>query len=72
MNVPPFLLWKGLPGFDRLQRAPALAEKAAFAPDRLLRWLNRIRPAGEPERTEIPLTAAAVADSTEEVFRKQV
>jgi hypothetical protein len=33
-----------------------------------LRWLNAIRPAGAAEFTEDPLTAAAIADATTEVF----
>jgi len=32
LSVPPFAAWKGLPGFDRLERALALAEQAAFLP----------------------------------------
>ena len=72
LNIPPFLLWEVLPGFDRLQRALALAEKAAFTPEGFLRWLNRIRPAGQPELTTVPLTAEAVAKAAEEAFRKRV
>jgi hypothetical protein len=72
INVPPFLLWGLLPGFDRLQRALALAEEAAFLPAGMLRWLNTIRPAGEPERTEIPLTPERVANATTEMFRERV
>ena len=72
LNVPPFLLWEGLPGFDRLERARALAEKVAFVPEGFLRWLNAVRPAGEPELTEVPLTAEAVAAATEEAFRQRV
>ena len=33
MHVDPFLVWKGLPGFDRLELALSLAEKVAFAPE---------------------------------------
>jgi len=72
LNVPPFLLWESLPGFDRLQRALDLTTKAAFAQEGLLHWLNRIRPKGEPALTEVPLTAAGVAASTEEVYRQRV
>jgi hypothetical protein len=42
MNVPPFLLWQGLPGWQRLQSALARTEKAAFVPEGFLRWLNRV------------------------------
>jgi hypothetical protein len=72
MNVPPFLLWEGLPGFDRLRRALALAEKAAFASEGMLRWLNDIRPAGEPEQTELSLDVAGVAAEAEGIFRGRV
>jgi hypothetical protein len=72
MTVPPFALWEGLPGFDRLQHALHLAEKAAFVPEGFLRWLNTIRPAEEPERVEVPLTVEEMAAATEEVFRQRV
>jgi hypothetical protein len=72
LHVPPFLLWQDLPGFDRLQRALALADKAAFVPEGMRGWLNTIRPAGAPELTEVPLTVEAVADATEEAFRQRV
>jgi hypothetical protein len=51
MNVPPFLFWERLPGFDRLQLALALAEEAAFFPEGMLRWLNAIRQERKPEAT---------------------
>jgi hypothetical protein len=72
MTLPPFAVWEGLPGFDRLRRALKLAERAAFAPEGFLRWLNDIRPAGEAKRTEVPLTVEGVAEETEELFRKRV
>jgi hypothetical protein len=72
LHVPAFLLWQDLPGFDRLQRSLALAEKAAFATEGRRRWLNAIRPAGAPELTEVPLTIEDVADATEEAFRQRV
>jgi hypothetical protein len=72
LNVPPFLLWEEFPGFDRVQRALALAEKAAFVPEGFLVWLNRVRPKGEPEYTAVPLTVEGVADSNAEAFRHRV
>jgi hypothetical protein len=73
MNVPPFLVWElgGLPGFGRLQRALALAEEAAFTPEGFLRWLNRIRPAGEPERADVPVTVEGMADAADRLFRER-
>jgi hypothetical protein len=72
MNVPPFVLWKHLPGFDRLQHALALAEEAAFVPIGFLRWLNRKRPAGAPEMTKVPFTVERVADEIAEMYRAGV
>jgi hypothetical protein len=72
LHVPPFLLWQDLPGFDRLQRALALAEKVTFVPEGMRCWLNAIRPAGASELTEVPLTIEDVADATEEAFRQRV
>jgi hypothetical protein len=69
LNIPSFLLWKEYPGFDRLQRALALTEKTAFTMEGLLSWLNRIRPAGEPERSEIPFTVEGIAEATEKAFQ---
>jgi hypothetical protein len=72
LDVPPFLLWEILPGFDRLQRALAFTEKAAFVPEGFLRWLNDGRPKGAPELTAVPLTVEGVADEIEEMFRQHV
>ena len=72
MAVPPFVLWEGRPGFDRIQHALNVSEKAAFVAEGFLRWLNGIRPAGEPEVMQIPLTAERLAAATEEVFRERV
>jgi hypothetical protein len=69
LNVPPFLHWEIHPGFDRLQGVLALTEKAAFVPEGFLRWLNRVRPKGEPELTAVPLTVEGVADEIEKAFR---
>jgi hypothetical protein len=71
MSVPPFLLWEDYPGFDRLQRALALAQTAAFTPEGMLRWLNEVRPVGAPERTAVPLSVEGVADATAKMFREQ-
>jgi hypothetical protein len=71
-NIPPFLLWEKLPGFDRLQRALELAEKAAFVHKGFLRWLNRIQSAGEPEVTEIFMTAEGEAEAHEKAFQQLV
>jgi len=71
-SFPPFAAWEGLPGFDRLQRALAGAEKAAFVPEGFLRWANDARPEGSPEVTEIPLSVEGLADALEELFKKRV
>jgi hypothetical protein len=72
LNVPPFLLWEKLAGYDRLQRALALAEKAAFVAEGFLRWMNTVRPAGQPELTTLALTLERIADETAEMFRQGV
>ncbi len=71
LNVPPFLLWEEFPGFDRLQRALALAEKATFDPKGFLHWLNAARPAEKPELTDVPLTVEGVADATAKMFHQR-
>jgi hypothetical protein len=72
LNVPPFLAWEQLPGFDRLQDAFELTEKIAFVEEGFLRWLNRVAPAGKQELTECPLTVEEVASANEYLFRKRV
>jgi hypothetical protein len=72
LNVPPFLHLEMLPGFERLQGALALAERVAFVPEGFLRWLNRIRPKGEPELRELRLTAEAVAKAMDGALRERV
>jgi hypothetical protein len=71
LNVPPFLVWQGLPGLGRLMRALSLAEKVAFAPEEFLRWLNRTRPKGTPEQTNMPLAVEGIASATESLFRER-
>ena len=72
MNVPPFLLWERLPGFDRLRRALSLAEKAAFGNEEFVRWLNAVRRKGTPELTAVPLTVERTAGGAAEMFRQRV
>jgi len=55
-----------------VQRTLALTEKAAFVPEGFLRWINRVRPKGEPELTAVPLTVEGVADETEKAYRHRV
>jgi hypothetical protein len=72
LNVPPFVIWEHLPGFERLQISLRLAEKAAFVPEGFLCWLNEGLPAGCPEMTVIPYTAQKAANELEEMFRERV
>jgi hypothetical protein len=73
LNLPPFALWEGLPGLDRLQHALKLAESAAFVPEGAWRWMNAHRPGGHPEVTESDqISAEAVADELEAIFRRRV
>jgi hypothetical protein len=72
LSIPPFAIWKCLPGFDRLQRALSLAEKIAFVPEGFLCWMNEVRPKGTPELSHVPLTAEAMADEAMRLFRASV
>ncbi len=72
LNVPALVLWRLYPGLDRLQRALALAEKAAFTAEGFLRWANAVRPAGKPGWIEVLPTVEGVASATEEMFRQRV
>ena len=71
LTIPHFLLWQHLPGFDRLQCALTLAEKAAFTSEGFRCWLNRIRPAGAPECKEVALSIGGVAAEFEAFFRER-
>lgn len=72
MNASPWQLWEYLPGYERLQRALALSEKAAFVEEGFLRWFNEVAPAGEPVRTEVPFTVEGIAETTEEAYQMLV
>jgi hypothetical protein len=72
MTIPPFTFWEGLPGFARLKRALARAEEAAFVPEGFLRWLNDVRPAGQPELSDVALTVEGVADAVEKRYRESI
>lgn len=54
MEVPPFLIWEQFPGYDRLKKSLALAERDAFDPEGYRRWLNEIRSKGGSEVTNFP------------------
>jgi hypothetical protein len=73
LTIPSFVLWKILLGYDRLQRALPLAEKAAFVPEGMVRWLNSIRADGAPEAiVDELISAEKVADTLEVMFRRRV
>jgi hypothetical protein len=73
LSLPSFAPWETLPGFDRLQRALALAEQGVFAPEGMVAWLNRIRPAGGREATEATLMSAEkIAAELDVLFRRLV
>jgi hypothetical protein len=72
LTIPPFGRWEFLPGFDRLRRALALTEEAAFAPKGFLRWLNAVRPAGRPRVKELHLTPERCAEQLDTLFSERV
>jgi hypothetical protein len=47
-----------------------MAERAAFATEGLVLWLNRVRPAGSPAITAVPHTAETLAAELERMFRE--
>jgi hypothetical protein len=71
-GLPSFAIWRGLPGYDRLQRALQLAEKASFDREGMLRWLERTRPEGEPAAAAVPITAESAATGLEGFYQRQV
>jgi hypothetical protein len=73
LNVPPFAFFKGLPGFERLERALKLAEKTAFEPADILKWLNRRCRSGAQRATlESIISPESYARQCDEAFREQV
>jgi hypothetical protein len=72
LGVPPLAAWAGLPGLARLERALALAERTAFVPEGMVRWLNAVRPAGEPAVTALPWAAETTAAGIDRLFRERV
>lgn len=77
-HLPPLQSWDTMPGYDRLQSALDCVENgahglgAAFTPMGMMRWLNRARPAGEPELTELPCAPERYADALESMFQARV
>jgi hypothetical protein len=63
---------EGLPGFERLQRALSLAAEAAFKPEGMLAFLERIKPSGgaEPDATKL-ISAEGCAAEAEAIFRER-
>ena len=72
LGVAPFATWEELPGFDSIQDALRTAEVAAFAPEGMLCFLNRLRPEGADALTEVPFTPEGMADELEKAFRERV
>jgi hypothetical protein len=60
-GIEPFVTWQELPGYLRLQHALESAEKAAFVPEGVLRYLNRRRPKDHPAWTTVPWNPERVA-----------
>ena len=79
LTLPPFELWKLLPGFDRLQRAIDLlynrqhGPPPAFEPEGMVNWLCQMRPDGQPKPTLDRLVSAErFADDLEKALRQCV
>lgn len=71
IGVPPYLLWNGLPGYDRLKRDIEIAETFAFSREALLRWCNRKGEPGEKKIKQV-ISAETCADEAEVMYREQV
>src|SRR5262249_15393292 len=73
-GLPPFTTWLDLPGFERLERALAVAEQDHLSPEDFLAWANRNRPAWAPLLTEPTrwMTPQGQADAFEEKFHELV
>jgi hypothetical protein len=69
---PPFLLWEDLPGFKQFQSALKLTDLVAFTAEGFLRWLNKVRPAGYPPITEVPVTAERTAGDVERALQIRI
>jgi hypothetical protein len=73
LGVPPFATWQLLPGFHRVEYALRLAQKAAFIPEGMACFLNRLaRDRGEDDGRElgaVPFSAEATAAGLEKCFR---
>jgi len=79
LTLPPFELWKLLPGFDRLQRAIDLlynrqhGPPPAFEPEGMVNWLCQMRPDGQPKPTLDRLVSPErFADDLEKALRQCV
>ena len=72
LDLPPFLLWEDLPGYERLQMTLAGARHASFHPASMREWLDRVRPPGGAPMTGTLLGIDAVADATEEMYQDRV
>jgi hypothetical protein len=77
LNVLPVALWEQMefPGVDRLKRAVALAHAGTVfsSAAEMTLWVNEVRPAGDPERTEADiLTPEWFAAHLDAAFRERV
>jgi hypothetical protein len=72
LNIPPFLLWEALPGYERLQEALEMARERSFDVDGMREWLNRVRPMDAPPSAGPKLSVDGVAEATEAMFADRV
>jgi hypothetical protein len=73
LNLPPFALFKIMPGFGRIERALKLTEVAAFTREGMVRWLNAIRPPDAPKVALVELVSVEEhARVCDDCFRERV
>jgi hypothetical protein len=73
LHVPPYGTFRSAPGFPRFERAHTLAQVAAFKPDGMVRWMNKVRKSGEA-RTSLTdiVTSERYAEYCENCFAERV
>jgi hypothetical protein len=68
LTAPPFLCWRGLPGFTRVKKALASARDFSFSKDGFRDWFRKM----EPESKTVPMTASAAARIIMKRYRDNV
>lgn len=68
MNIPPYVLWEILSGYERVQTRLSQAEDVAYASEEFVSWLNSVKPEDHPELHANPYTAEGIARQLDELY----